>query len=157
MHEEEEFIDEVEIHSLVPSVPDDQQTQFSLPNDSDEEEEEGDGQLDAKDEDFIFVQVLKKHGKVLLEKSQTPAIRSKKKVAEENVNRELAKFGVLYTDLQTKKKIENIKGRLKKKLDSKKTGNIPVNLKPHERLLADLLDYTDNPSISRLRCKFFFP
>lgn len=120
-----------------------------------EEDKENDVPIeDAGDDDFIFMKVLSNYGKVLLEKAQTPTLRLKKKQATEMISQQLSSLGILYSDAQIKKKLENLKSRLKKKIDVKKTGNVPITLKPHERLLADMLNYTTNPSISRLSCNF---
>lgn len=110
----------------------------------------------SSDEDFVFVSLLKKHGSSLLEKSQAPNAKIRKKEAIQVLIPLLAEKGYIYTETQIKKKIENMKSRLKKKIDSKKTGNEKINLKTSEKLLMDILDGYDNPSISRLACKNIF-
>lgn len=60
--------------------------------------------------------------------------------------------GFEYTEIQVKKKLENMKTRLKKKIDKNKTGNVPIVLSKSERMLMDILDGNDNPSINRLSC-----
>lgn len=110
----------------------------------------------AGDEDLVFVKLLNKYGKILLSKSQTPTAKLKKKGAMDEFVSRLASFGFVYTEPKAKKKIENMKSRLKKQLDTKKTGNIPIVLKPFENILMDALDGFDNPSISRLKCKYFY-
>lgn len=108
------------------------------------------------DEDIVFVSLLKKHGASLLEKSQAPNAKMKKKRAMQVLIPVLAEKGIVFTENQIKKKIENMKSRLKKKIDAKKTGNEKINLKRSEKLLMDILDGNDNPSISRLTCKNIF-
>lgn len=102
------------------------------------------------DEDLVFVKLLNKHAHILLSKSQTPGSKVKKKGAMDLFIRRLASFGFKYTEAKAKKKMENMKTRLKKKIDSKKTGNVPINLKPFEEVLMGALQGKDNPSITRL-------
>lgn len=118
---------------------------------NDEKENENDDK-ENECEDMIFVQILHKFGKPLLQKSQAPLSKIKKKAAIEQVVNCLKERGFSYNEQKTKKKVENMKTRLKKKIDRKKTGNVPIVLKKHEKLLMEILDGTDNPSISRVKC-----
>lgn len=106
-------------------------------------------------EDVIFVKMINKYGKPLLQKSQTPTAKAKKRQSMDQIVKHLSDAGLQYTESQIKKKMENMKTRLKKKIDSKKTGNVPIQLKPAEKILMDALDGTENPAISRLKCKCF--
>lgn len=126
--------------------------------DGDEEDEEkmdDDDEVDGDegDEDVVFVKCLSTLGRPLLQKAQTPAWKAKKKDAVAKMIGHLAKRRMEYSDVQLRKKVENMKSRLKKKVDTKKTGNIPIELKPWEQTLFDAMDGVDNPSIGRLACK----
>lgn len=105
-------------------------------------------------EDVTFVKMINKYGKPLLQKSQTPSAKAKKKQCMDQIVKHLSVAGLQYTENQIKKKMENMKTRLKKKIDSRKTGNVPIQLKPAEKMLMDALDGTENPAISRVKCKY---
>lgn len=117
----------------------------------DEDEVENFGAED--DSDLTFVKVLKKYGRALLLKSQTPDAKKKKTEALAAMEERLNAIGFEYPATKIKKKLENMKSRVKKKIDSKKTGNERIVLKPAEQLLLNALDAEDNPGISRLKCK----
>lgn len=103
-------------------------------------------------DDTGFVESLENCGRVLLHKAQTPAMRKKKQAAIEAMMADLrARFGVDYTQQQVKKKVDNLKTRLKSKVDAKKTGNLRITLSKADKMLMDLLDAADNPSISQLK------
>lgn len=142
---------EVEVLEEDESLDENQQESFATDDDGNINDDEITG-----DEDFVFVNLLNKYAKILLTKSQTPGAKVKKKNAMEKLISRLASFGFTYTEAKAKKKIENMKSRLKKKIDSKKTGNLPINLKPFEKILMDALQGNDNPSISRLKCNYYF-
>lgn len=74
---------------------------------------DGDGR--QKDEDLIFVKLLKEHGQSLLDKSQNPSLKLKKKTATGKISSELATLGIHVSQARVKKKYENLKARLKKK------------------------------------------
>lgn len=116
-------------------------------------EDESIDEADVGDDEMVFVKCIQKVGKVLLHKSQTPPYKTKKKEALTKMVGCLAGHGITTTENKVKKKIENMKTRLKKKIDLKKTGNLPIALKPWEKLYFDILDGIENPSISRLGCK----
>lgn len=104
--------------------------------------------------DLHFVQIIKSVGKCLLEKSQTPAMKNKKKAALTLVVSEcLSKHGIQLTEQQAKRKLENLKMRAKAKTDAKKTGNKPIILNSADKLLLTLLNAEENPSITQLPCK----
>lgn len=104
--------------------------------------------------DLNFVKIIKSVGKCLLEKSQTPAMKNKKKNALKLVVSEcLSKNGVQLTEQQAKRKLENLKMRVKAKTDAKKTGNKPIILNSADKLLLHLLNAEENPSITQLSCK----
>lgn len=103
-------------------------------------------------DDVLFVKTVLKYGKPLLQKSQTPAYKEKKMKALKNMIEHLADSGYRYTEVQVRKKIENMKSRLKKKIDAKRTGNTPIELKVAEKLLMEAMDGVDNPAIGRLKC-----
>lgn len=128
-------------------------------NDDDESHDESHGNLDCDIgkpgfNDFNFLKIIKSVGKCLLQKSHTPAMKQKKKDALVLVvSRCLAKHGIEITAQQAKRKLDNLKMRVKTKTDKKKTGNIPITLNSADKLLLELLDAEENPSISQLSCK----
>lgn len=121
------------------------------------EDEEKSSEEDAggNNDDLTFLRVLKKSGKCLVEKSQTPAMKEKKKTALKEMTVQLLDRGLEFNENQIKKKVENMKARLKKKIDSKKTGNVPIALTGTDKLLMDILEGNENPSITRLKCKYY--
>lgn len=122
-------------------------------DDIEQDDDENVEEIEAGDDEMIFVKCIQKVGKVLLHKSQTPAYKTKKKEALAKMIERLASHGITTTENKVKKKMENMKSRLKKKIDMKKTGNIPIVLKPWEKMYFDILDGIENPSIGRLACK----
>nr|CAH7753882.1 unnamed protein product [Callosobruchus chinensis] len=53
------------------------------------------------------------------------------------------------TEAQIMKKVNNMKTRLKKKIDLEKTGNVPIILSEWQKLLNEILEGDSNPSIKR--------
>nr|CAH7769920.1 unnamed protein product [Callosobruchus chinensis] len=54
------------------------------------------------------------------------------------------------TEGQIMKKVNNMKTRLKKKIDLKQTGNpVPIILSEWQKLLNEILEGVSNPSIKR--------
>lgn len=105
--------------------------------------------------DLNFVKIIESFGKCLLQKSQTPAMKKKKKQALTKVISECSsKFGVVLTEQQAKRKLDNLKSRVKLKIDRKKTGNLPISLNEADQLLLNLLDAQENPSIVQVPCKY---
>lgn len=151
---------------------DDGTTEYS---DEDKENNSNFGDDDDHDEDFTlsgakkssnkvskktifsdekFLNLLKIHASVLLEKSQTPSISLKKRAAVKLLSEQLQlEFGLVMTESQIKKKFNNLKERAKRKADMKKTGNKKMVLKPAENMILDMLQQKDNPSITKLKCK----
>ncbi|CAH1968476.1 unnamed protein product [Acanthoscelides obtectus] len=99
--------------------------------------------------DFIANQVSKYPE--ILSKSQTPASKKKK---EDAVRKILELYesvmGQSITTVQLMKKVNNMKARLKKKTDVRKTGNKPVKLLPWEKTLYDAMDGDSNPSVAKI-------
>nr|CAH7737868.1 unnamed protein product [Callosobruchus chinensis] len=58
-------------------------------------------------------------------------------------------YGVAMTEGQIMKKVNNMKTRLKKKIDLKQTGNVPIILSEWQKLLNEILEGDSNPSIKR--------
>lgn len=106
-------------------------------------------------DDLNFVKIIESVGKCLLQKSQTPAMKKKKQQALTKVISECSsKFDVTLTDKQAKRKLDNLKARVKQKIDRKKTGNLPIILNEADQLLLNLLDAEENPSIVQVPCKY---
>ncbi|CAH1991685.1 unnamed protein product [Acanthoscelides obtectus] len=100
----------------------------------------------------VFVNIIKQFP-VLLEKSNIPEIKNKRRKAVEEIKEKVqAELGVKYNEGQIWKKIQNIKTRLKAKTDRNHTGNKPIKLKGWEQELFNFLQGESNPSIARLQC-----
>lgn len=107
--------------------------------------------------DFNFVRIIEMFGKCLLDKAQTPAMKKKKKHAWAKVVSEcLSLHGCQLSEQQAKRKLDNLKARVKVKVDRKKTGNIPITLNEADNLLLTILDAQENPSITQLPRKHLF-
>nr|XP_029716713.1 uncharacterized protein LOC115260022 [Aedes albopictus] len=101
-------------------------------------------------EDLKFVELLVTHGKVLLEKSQAPPVKDKKKDAGKEICVQMfVQHGVDMTPKQVMKKINNMKARIKAKTDRKQTGNRKILLTEAERKFFDLMGGIENPSITK--------
>lgn len=105
--------------------------------------------------DLNFLKIVNASaGRVLFEKSQTPKMKQSKKDALKMICEEcLSKHGVSLNEQQARKKLENMRTRFKTKIDRKKTGNVPIHLNECDKLLSEMLDADENPSISKLNCK----
>ncbi|CAH1990025.1 unnamed protein product [Acanthoscelides obtectus] len=100
----------------------------------------------------VFDNIIK-HYPVLLEKSNIPEIKNKRRKAVEEIKEKVeAELGVRYNEGQSWKKIQNIKTRLKAKTDRNQTGNKLIKLKGWEHELFNFLQGESNPSIARLQC-----
>lgn len=98
---------------------------------------------------LAFVLILKNY-KVLLDKSQVPAVKAKKQAALAEMSKELKLInGVDVTTAQLSKKINNMKTHLKKKVDKNATGNKKIILCDWEKEFLDLLS-DDNPTLARI-------
>lgn len=107
--------------------------------------------IDETDKQALFVSVLKKHA-ILLNKSQLPNVKIKKAAASDAFIREYNKqTGILYTNSQLLKKINNMKTEVKKKSDVKRTGNKAIHLKEWEKAMLNLIEADVNPSISSVK------
>lgn len=121
-------------------------------SDSDEEREAVD--VDDKKGELTFVKILQRH-RVLLNKSQTPEVKEKKDKAYSSFSKEwLMLVGSEMKPEKIRKKIQNMKTRVKEKTDLKRTGNKKVMLKEHEKLLLELLEPATNPSVSKIPVSF---
>lgn len=160
--EEEEAMGEDEFEEDDDDSVKDPNYQESEEDNRDDDEELDMAQLNEMNEndgtfkfnDLNFVKIIQAVGKCLLQKSQTPAMKNKKQQAVKNVISEcLSQFGVVLNEKQAKRKLDNLKSRVKTKIDRKKTGNLPITLNEADQLLLDLLDAEDNPSIAQVPCK----
>lgn len=109
--------------------------------------------IDDDISDVAFVHLLKKH-KHVLNKSQVPTAKQKKETALKEIKDDLLQnYGTDMQEGQILKKVNNMKTRLKKKLDLKQTGNIPVVLNEWQKLLREILQGDSNPTIKKLAGK----
>lgn len=87
----------------------------------------------------------------LLSKSQLPNEKAKKeKSLLEVVELYEVHLGLRISQQQLKKKINNMKSRLKKKTDKQKTGNKRITLHEWEKVLYKILEGDDNPTINKI-------
>ncbi|KAJ3665891.1 hypothetical protein Zmor_001356 [Zophobas morio] len=87
----------------------------------------------------------------LLSKSQLPNEKAKKeKSLLEVVELYEVHLGRRISQQQLKKKINNMKSRLKKKTDKQKTGNKRITLHEWEKVLYKILEGDDNPTINKI-------
>lgn len=88
---------------------------------------------------------------VILEKSQVPKIKRRKDEAIGALtNKYAATFGRPVDAKGLLKKINNMKTRLKKKTDLKKTGNKAIKLLDWEKRLLKAMEGDSNPTIGRI-------
>lgn len=106
--------------------------------------------------DFKFVKCLEQvGGAVLLSKSQLPEIKNKKRKAiEDIINFYIQDGSETFNADQITKKVSNLKQKVKTKADANTTGNNPIDLKPSEKLLWDLIGAVDNPAITEIKSMF---
>lgn len=105
-------------------------------------------------DDLRFLEIIHSCGKDLLSKSQVPLVKKKKKDALQKVlDTCLSKYGVQYSEQQIKKKLENLKARVKAKTDRNKTGNKRIALNAADKFLLEMLGAENNPAINQLNCK----
>ena len=89
---------------------------------------------------------------VILEKSQIPNIKRKKDEAIENLIKKYeATFGKPLDTKGLLKKINNMKTRLKRKTDLKRTGNKAIKLLDWEKSMLKAMEGDTNPTIGKIR------
>lgn len=93
----------------------------------------------------------------ILTKSQIPHIKNKKNEALKHAATEIErKIGKPLTVSQLMKKVNNMKTRLRNKVDKNKTGNKKIVLKQWEKILHELMDGEENPTIGKIQGKILF-
>lgn len=134
------YIEEVEIGQEIGENPDNQEF---------DTEEHGtfiDKKL--KIDDLKFMKLVEKYGFVLLDKRQTPKLKENKKNALLKLCQVLQiEEEISCSTVQVNKKLQNLKTRLKEKIDRK------VALSNADKILFALLKGTDNPAITQLKCE----
>lgn len=101
-------------------------------------------------EKLIFVELLREFP-VILDKSQTPAVKSQReKSIEVMLSKYTAATGRTLDKLKLYKRLANLKQQVKKKLDFKQTGNKRITLDKSEQIFADLLHAEENPAVSKI-------
>lgn len=104
--------------------------------------------------DLEFVKAVEAVAPVLLQKSLAPKVKiAKKKANSDLIGYLLAEHSFMCTEAQATKRLANLKQRVKKKSDLKQTGNKPIVLTKVDKLLLDLMNAQDNPSIKRVASK----
>ncbi|KAJ4428706.1 hypothetical protein ANN_25699 [Periplaneta americana] len=112
--------------------------------------EEGSVKFQAK-----FIKILEQHP-IIFSKSQLPDVKTMKSKAIHDIKIKIqTQFNINLTDQQLSKKIQNMKARLKSKIDVKRIGNQPIVLKDWERKLLDIMQGRTNLAIGRLKGKPF--
>lgn len=113
-------------------------------------ENEGSETGECTTEQLFIVTQLQKMPEVL-SKSQIPSVKVKK---EESIKTIISNYerhvGKPITNQQLLKKINNMKSRLKRKADMKRTGNRKIVLKNWERILFSIIGGEDNPVINKI-------
>ena len=112
------------------------------------------GDAECTNPQMKFVRILQEFP-VLLSKSQLPKVKEQKaKAVTDMIAKWKKEAGVILTDKQLTKKINNMKTEVKSKADVMKTENKPIVLKEWEKLLLQLLQADTNPTISCVKGKF---
>lgn len=100
--------------------------------------------------DETFVTLLRRY-LILLDKSQTPEAKEKKKEALTNLSNELK--AVCGKDMDAKKilkKIANMKMTTKKKTDMNRTGNKKIVLNSWQKEFLNLMNSNENPTFTKV-------
>ena len=118
---------------------------------SDTNSETGSAESSKVENSLVFLATSLKMYPDALTKSQIPEAKKKKEAALESIkNMYECNFGHPISTAQMMKKINNMKSRLKKKVDKNQTGNKPIILNSWEKELYGLLEGDTNPTISRI-------
>lgn len=97
-----------------------------------------------------FVAIIKDYP-VVFQKSQTPTIRKLRSAKLEEIRQTYEKnFGKETTLSQLLKKLNNMRGRLKKKVDRNRSGNKKIKLKVWETELLKMMEGDTNPVINKI-------
>lgn len=116
-------------------------------------EENGD---DVSSNNLLVALQLQKRPEILW-KTQIPQKKTLKDEALRQSVLELERqLGKPLTSSQLMKKVNNMKTRLKSKVDKNKTGNKKIVLCQWEKILHELMDGEDNPTISKIPGKYVF-
>lgn len=98
----------------------------------------------------VLVAVVKDY-KVVLEKSMLPKCVQAKELAWEEIKKSYIKnTGKFVTVEQLKKTLQNMKSAVKKKTDTRATGNRPIKLLSWEKGFLDLMKSEENPVFKRV-------
>ena len=118
-------------------------------------DEENEFQHLSSEMQFIAQEV--KSFPIILQKSQLPKLKKMKDEAIENV---LAKYKLVFgKEIDSRsfmKKVNNMKTRMKKKTDFKKTGNTKINLVEWERVMFSAINGTSNHTKNKIPGKLYF-
>lgn len=100
-----------------------------------------------------FIAIIKDYP-VVLEKSHLPSSKQKRSKAIGEIQMRLeTEAGVSLDGNQILKRFNNMKTRVKAKVDTNKTGNKKIVLKPWEEELQKFIEGDSNPAIVRLKGK----
>lgn len=106
----------------------------------------GDKYLDRS----LLVNLLQKNF-VVLEKSKLPSAIKARKCAWDKIAREFSNtIGKVITVSQLNKLLSNMKSSVKKKTDTKATGNKPIKLKQWEKDLYGIMSKDENPVFAKV-------
>lgn len=122
-------------------------------NDLDENEnsEESSEKIDLPND--YFVDLIEKHGKTLITKARLPNAVAERNDALATIAAEILKEkGTSFTPKQILTKFYNLKTRIKKKADVKRTGNRPIIMSQPEQRLWTLLCADENPALTKSKC-----
>lgn len=115
--------------------------------------ESSDNELDNKrnSDKSLLVTLLSEHP-VLFDKSRVPKVVSEKKSSWEKIVTDYSNAtGVTVTQSQLNKTLQNIKTRVKTKIDTKATGNKKIKLKEWEKQLVSMMGAEVNPVFTKVQ------
>lgn len=102
-------------------------------------------EVEKKFDKALFVKIVAKN-KVVLNKSKVPFVITSKKEAWRAITVKYnSASGHELSSSQLSKMLNNMKTRIKKKIDLKATGNKPIKLKDWEKQFLEILDNDDSP------------
>lgn len=121
-------------------------TNANSSEESDASEECGNG----RNTNEVVVNLLEKYP-ILLNKSQTPEMKDKKKKALAAIMEDLClNYAIVTNEKKLSKKILNLKQAVKKKTDIQKTGNKKILLNNWEIKMLQLLNSEENPVFCKI-------
>lgn len=105
---------------------------------------------EVKNEQLCFVNLLEEH-KTLFDKRMTPKIKSAKEEALKNLTDKFSrKIGKEMSTKQILKKFNNMKTKIEKIVNTKKTGNKNIKLHSWQKIFYNLWNKEENPVLHKI-------